>query len=626
MVACAASAQTETARVQLLWSPSGVEVLGLETTLDPNAESGKPSVDSIAGSRIELLAGAAVVGSVPVRVPNILYQCLPDPETGLLSGGASAIDEIEFSVRVPLTEDVSALRYHDGFGAPKSAIEIASLPKSIAKGGLPTNKFIDNGPDDKRIVFAILGDGYQAAEMAQFRADAAAVMTGFLAEPPWSYYAPLINAYTVDVVSSQSGADHPFNGTFVNTALDASYNFPPIERLLTVNFSKAFQAASSVPSYDLALVIVNDPQYGGSGGPVSVVSVAAAAVDIAIHEIGHTFGGLADEYESACPGCPTFPTEPNVTNVLSLGQIPWTHWIELGTPLPTPKTAPYDGIIGLFEGAKYLPLGNYRPRQRCMMRSLADGFCPVCAEAHILEIYRTPGIDPILDASPDPGDTIEYVPGNPVTLSVTPVNPVGHNLDITWLLDGVAISGQTGSTLNLNTSVLSGAHEVTAVVVDDTPLVREDPAGVLEDFRSWTLEPIGGLGPPEVEFAHRSLYEEGDTLLFELPEPHSQSLPIQWSKNGVPLVDDARIGGSQTPTLSIQPLVVTDSGSYSVTFDTGTKGPAQISNIYVQVFPVGSLPAIGRTGLGVLIGGVILAGIVALLRSKRAASRSKHSQ
>ena len=153
-----------------------------------------------------------------------------------------------------------------------------------------------------------------------------------------------------------------------------------------------------VPAWHVILVIVNSTTYGGSGGTVAVYSLAAGALQIALHELGHSAFGLADEYEyyTGC-GIDTDrnnhpagePGEPNVTLETNRDIIKWRDLILPATAMPTmsnpncancdgrPSTAP-PGTVGAFEGAHYYHCGAYRPEYNCLMRALDQPFCAVC--------------------------------------------------------------------------------------------------------------------------------------------------------------------------------------------------------------------------------------------------------
>src|ERR1700754_2533121 len=133
----------------------------------------------------------------------------------------------------------------------------------------PFETIVDNGSSTNRVDITILGDGYTAAEMQKYRNDVQALMTQFFNNDPFREYRNFFNVHRIDVISSQSGADHPerFPATFVNTALDATYNCNGTPRLICIDFSKAntIVGNSVAPAqHDIVFVIVNDPTYGGS--------------------------------------------------------------------------------------------------------------------------------------------------------------------------------------------------------------------------------------------------------------------------------------------------------------------------------------------------------------------------
>lgn len=422
------------------------------------------------------------------RIPKTLYFDYVDAATGAIKGGAILQDAVDFAVRVPWTENLNEVAVRVDRGKAAHVLDLSKARDYEArKDGLPYAKFMDNGSDDSHYVFVVLGDGYQASEISQFHDDAQRILGQVLNVSPWGEYASYVNAYWVDVVSNESGADNPNTGHFVDTALDATYWTAGIERLLTVNTSKAFAAAMSAPTFDRVLVIVNDPKYGGSGGSLAVVSLASSAPEVAVHEIGHSFAGLADEYEDPYPGYPPGDWEPNVTFQTSRPNIKWNVWIEASTPLPTPETPAYASVVGVFEGARYLTTGIYRPKLDCKMRSLGPPFCEVCTETHVVSLYASPAITLVLGETPDPSSTVEGAAGTPMDFSVTVRDPETHPLGVEWLLDGVPQPGKAVGAFSLNTGGLSGSHTLTARVNDTTALVRNDPYERLSEDVSWSL-------------------------------------------------------------------------------------------------------------------------------------------
>lgn len=230
----------------------------------------------------------------------------------------------------------------------------------------------------------IVAEGYRLGEHDAFYADAAALWQAVVATPPWQDVAPLIEAEALFVPSSDAGADLPSQQHWVDTAFDATFEWSGIAHLLVCDAAKVIEAvAAAQPAFDLAVVLVQDPRYGGSGGVVPVVSKATDAVEILRHELGHAVSGLADEYEHPYPGYPAGDPEPNVASAAHLGPPKWAAWLSPGVPIPTDPwlaTATH-APVGAYEGARYLSKGMFRPTPQCAMRTLGTTYCPVCTEA-----------------------------------------------------------------------------------------------------------------------------------------------------------------------------------------------------------------------------------------------------
>lgn len=189
-------------------------------------------------------------------------------------------------------------------------------------------KIVDHGENLERWNLVIVGDGYRSSEMQTFHTDVGRFLVSLRARDPFGSLWPGINVVRVDVASTDSGADRQAGGAVAavtaNTYFDAVYHAPPLERLLTVDDVLARSVAEDrCLEYDQVVVIVNDAQYGGSGGSVAVCGSSNDSMAIAIHELGHSAFGLADEYESL-GGCNSGevghdsysgaePAEPNVT-------------------------------------------------------------------------------------------------------------------------------------------------------------------------------------------------------------------------------------------------------------------------------------------------------------------------
>ena len=189
----------------------------------------------------------------------------------------------------------------------------------------PFETIINNGISQNRYDIAVMGDGYTAAEMDKYRADVQRFMDGVFAQEPYREYQRYFNVHRIDVVSNQSGADHPERNppVLVDTALDATYNCGDVVRHICINRVKVYDIIfRTLPAshYDVILVLVNDLQPGGAGGQVAVASATQFdSVETILHELGHSFARLADEYSDFGTNC-TFIFEPSEANAQREGK------------------------------------------------------------------------------------------------------------------------------------------------------------------------------------------------------------------------------------------------------------------------------------------------------------------
>ncbi|MDI1461167.1 M64 family metallopeptidase [Catellatospora sp. KI3] len=226
----------------------------------------------------------------------------------------------------------------------------------------------NTGPSSERFDLVIVGDGYTSSEMALLRQHAQAKWDTIAATAPWSTYRDSVNVWLVEVVSAQSGVDNdPTQGISKNTALDMYFWCGNIERLLCLNETKAKSYAAQAPAVDAIVAVGNTTKYGGAGYP-SLATVSggnAQAGQIAIHELGHSVGGLADEYWTAgTTYTGSEPSEPNVTKSSSCAK--WASYAGRATP--------DGGVIGCFQGGHQYANGIYRPSQDSLMRTLGKPF------------------------------------------------------------------------------------------------------------------------------------------------------------------------------------------------------------------------------------------------------------
>ena len=270
---------------------------------------------------------------------------------------------------------------------PKNYMIIREEPKPCN-----TTKYIYNGSSAKHVDIAVIAEGYTAEEMDKFRADAKRCIDYMFNFPPYDKYKNKFNIWLVEAESEESGVDIPGQDIYVNSALSSTYYTFGVSRyLMQTDMKAANDYAANVP-FDQLYVLVNSETYGG-GGIFNYLNITAAGASLAdqvfIHELGHGFIGLADEYYSSEVAYSDFydlslePWEPNITTMVDFDS-KWKGLMKKKTPVPTPRTKKYENTLGVFEGGGYVSKGIYSPMQDCRMKTNeAKSFCPACQKAII---------------------------------------------------------------------------------------------------------------------------------------------------------------------------------------------------------------------------------------------------
>jgi hypothetical protein len=319
-------------------------------------------------------------------------------------------------------------------------------PADRAPAGRVT-PLVENGPPSQKVDFLLISEGYTAAEMEKFRADARRLVAKLFATEPFKRRMNDFNVRLLEVPSAESGVHQPRTNQPRRTAVGAQYNVFDSERYVLTLDNKAYRNVASAAPYEFVEILVNEEQYGGGG---IFMDQATTSVDtefaeyVFVHEFGHHFAALADEYYTSDVAYETGaavkpePWEPNITALHDPARLKWRDLVEAGTPLPTPwdkeeyekhsyaiqqrrreiraSNAPesamnalfreqrewetkrlssmkYSGKVGAFEGAGYEQRGLYRPEADCIMFTRDEvGFCRVCSRAieRIVDLYSRP--------------------------------------------------------------------------------------------------------------------------------------------------------------------------------------------------------------------------------------------
>lgn len=302
------------------------------------------------------------------------------------------------------------------------------------------------GDPETKVDFLIVGDGYTAAEAKKFEADARRLTEVLFATSPFKENRRNFNVWGLCPPAAESGISRPSTGIYRDSPIGATYDAFGSERYVLTFDNRALRRTAQFAPYEFIEVLANNRTYGG-GGIFNLYSTVASdnafANYVFVHEFGHHFAGLADEYyTSAVSYGPASadrvePWEPNVTALLDVSTLKWRNLASPFanvTPIPTPwnkeefenysreiqkrrvqlrkdrrpeeemealfkeelaheqkmfAAEKHFGQVGAFEGAMYEAKGYYRPEVDCIMFSRTDHFCKVCRAAieRIIKMY-----------------------------------------------------------------------------------------------------------------------------------------------------------------------------------------------------------------------------------------------
>ena len=253
----------------------------------------------------------------------------------------------------------------------------------------PYTTLMEAKDPDHCIHIAYIAEGYQEQEMDVFMNDVKIAMEALFAHEPFKKMKDRFNIVAVKALSKESGTSEPSKGIWKNTALHSHFDTFYSDRYLTTLHLKDLHDWLAGTPYEHIIILVNSDHYGG-GGILNSYNLTSTHHSkyrpVVVHEFGHSFCGLGDEYAYETEDIPMYPAEvepwePNLTTLKNF-EVKWKDMIDAKTPVPTPQTRIYINKVGVYEGAGYSLKGVYRPMQDCRMRTNEyPEFCPVCNRA-----------------------------------------------------------------------------------------------------------------------------------------------------------------------------------------------------------------------------------------------------
>ncbi|GAA1527100.1 M64 family metallopeptidase [Actinomadura kijaniata] len=403
------------------------------------------------------------------------------------------------------------------------------------------------GDPAKRFNLVILGDGYTSADRAKFRAHVDKHLSDLWTIEPFKSYRSYVNVYAVEIASDESGVScdpalsSPRRTTPLGMAFWGGCKEAGPQRLLTMNATAAKSYADLVAGTNAGnrqiLALANSDTYGGAGGAYATASGGnALSALITPHELGHSLGGLDDEYDYYQRGVPggtyTGPEPESIHHTLLTERQmreqkkKWWRWLG--------ERSESGGVIGRYEGGLYSTKGVWRPSRHSMMKTLGYYFDQVGRERMTQRISGKVSL--IQDHTPTDAPV-----GADRVLWLETTHPVGHDLAVTWTVDGRRLKGGTRNLDLGDLRLRPGTHTVTATVTDPTPFVRDPEirnSPALTQSRTWTVDTKvttpprndpAGFGPTTP--TDRPV-GAGDVIYAETTHPTHRVPTVRWSLDG----------------------------------------------------------------------------------------------
>jgi hypothetical protein len=304
---------------------------------------------------------------------------------------------------------------------PATAAGRIAERRSRPSAFLGWDRLVDHGPSSNRVDIVLMGDGYELEQLEAFDELAADIPPLFERQEPFREYWSYFNVLRASLVSAQNGVDG--FGREYDTALGA-YTLGTDAGHVGIDGERVAAMLAELSEHDgLTICFVKNGVAGTGGG--GYAAIGGRDPRTTMHEWGHAFGGLGDEYDTPIARHQSPVGEsPNVSASEDERHVPWAHWIAARHP-----------SVGVYEGAAARVKGAFKPTSAgCLMGSASTHFCPVCTEALVLRIYSI--VDPIERTSPEPqplGIEEPFRVGEQgLSLRLVTMQPASHDLEVRW--------------------------------------------------------------------------------------------------------------------------------------------------------------------------------------------------
>jgi hypothetical protein len=320
------------------------------------------------------------------------------------------------------------------------------------------------------INLVIMGDGYTREEQDKFIVDASNIADYFFTQSPFDQYKPYFNIIAIKAISDQSGIKHPNTASDCNNAsprvpvtspstlFNTTFDYAGIHRLVVPQNTARIASvlASNFPGYDQVMIMANSTFYGGSGGSNATSTIHTLSAEVAMHEIGHSFATLSDEYYA---GDQYVGEKANMSADKDPLYVKWRKWLN------TKSVGIYQHCCG-GQSSKW-----YKPHENCKMKVLGPEYCPVCKEAIIDRIHTL--TNAIIRYSPIEKNITAESASIKFSLDKL-IKPRTNTLKIKWVLNDVAFANNKES-IELTQSMLNPNTNKLSVIVEDTTTLSRDP-------------------------------------------------------------------------------------------------------------------------------------------------------